>query len=315
MKTPFTCFFLHLVLTTKYKLKLTQIKRKKKKEYSNINIYSIIDQEFREKITQCLNLHRIAINRKEYINQKEIIEEDRKLHKSITNKLTKIEEKIIKQIASSQNNTDIKSKIEETLSDLIYLINNKNKIKNKITEILDNLLYLISPNKIKSETAKTFHDILHITALREYIFFNTKELKEKYTDFLILLLYTKLNPSTLHNNQQLKEAFKLEKEEIILLEKIELAKPNKLQSDSPTLIETIERFANISKLIFESFNDLYSACMPKHIAKEKDSKNATENTNNNRENTNNNKENINDNNTKDENENQNKTTNKYRIII
>jgi hypothetical protein len=306
------------VLTTKHKLKLTQIKRKKKKEHSNINIYSIIDQEFREKITQCLNLHKIAINRKEYINQKEIIEKDRKLHKSIENKLTKIEERIVKQIAGSQNNTDIKSKIEETLSNLIYLINNKNEIKNKITEILDNLLYLVSPNKIKSETAKTFHDILHIITLREHIFSNTKELKEKYTNFLILLLYTKLNPSTLYNNQQLKEAFKLEKEEIILLEKIELAKPNRLQLDSPALIETIERFANISKLIFESFDELYLTCIPKHITKEKDSKNAAENTeNNNKENTSNNNVNSEKNNdqTKDENENQSKTTNKYRVII
>jgi hypothetical protein len=310
---------------TKHELELNQIRHKKKK-YSNINIYDAMNQEFKEKITQCLDLQRISINKKEHLNLKEIIEKDKKLHESITNKLTKIEEKIVKQIASSQNNNiDIKSKITETLDNLIYLMNNKNEIKNKITETLDNLLYLIFPNKIKSEAVKIFHDILSIIILREYLLFNTKELKDKYTDFLMLLLYVKLsNPIILYTNQELKEAFELEKEEMILLEKIEFIKPNKLHKlplNSPTFIETLERFANISKFLFESFDELYLAYMPKHITKKKKSKNNTENTNNNsRENTNNNENsnntnNENNNEAEDKNEDQNETANKYRVII
>ncbi|MBX0313223.1 MAG: hypothetical protein JHC31_15920 [Sulfurihydrogenibium sp.] len=322
--TTFLAFLLVITnitnpLKTKYKFKLNQTKRKKKK-YSNINIYNTIDQEFKEKIIQCLNLHRITTNKKECINLKEIIEKDKKLHQSITNRLTKIEEKIVKQIANNQdNNIDIKSKITETLDSLIYLINNKNEIKNKITETFDNLLHLIFPNRTKSEAVKIFHDILSITILREHIFSNTKELKDKYTDFLILLLYIKSNnPSTLYTNQELKEAFELEKEEMILLEKIEFIKTNKLPSEFPTLIETIERFANISKLLFESFDELYLACMPKHIAKGKNSKSTAENTeNNNRKNTNNNSNTNNENNneTTNENKDQSETTNKYRVII
>jgi hypothetical protein len=311
---------------TEHELELNQIRRKKKK-YSNINIYNIVNQEFKEKITQCLNLQRILINKKEHINLKEIVEKDKKLHESITNKLTKIEEKIVRQIASNQdNNIDIKSKIAETIDSLIYLINNKNEIKNKIAETFDNLLYLIFPSRIKSEVTKIFQDILSIIVLREYLLFNTKELKEKYTDFLILLLHVKLdNPNILYSNQELKEVFELEKEEMILLEKIEFIKPNKLSPNSPIFIETLERFANVSKFFFESFDDLYLACMPKHITKGKNSKNTEEKTNNKsrKSTSNSNNKNTNDNNTNsensdettDENKDQNETTNKYRVII
>jgi hypothetical protein len=308
-----------------HELELQQI-RSKKKKYSNINIYDIVNQEFKGKIIQCLDLQRILIDKKEHVSLKEIIKEDKKLHESIINRLTKIEEKIVKQIASNQdNNIDIKSKITETLNGLIYLMNNKNEIKNKIAETFDSLLYLIFPNRIKSKVVKIFQDILSIIVLREYLFFNTKELKQKHTNFLILLLYVKLNnTNTLYANQELKEVFELEKEEMILLEKIEFIKPNKLSPSSPIFIETLERFANISKFFFESFDDLYLACMPKHITKGKNSKNTAENTNNNsRKNTNNINKNTNNNNTNneninettDENEDQNETTNKYRVII
>jgi hypothetical protein len=224
-----------------HKLKLDKIIEKKKK-YSNINIYSIIDQEFNRKIHRCIwqqnNLN--GEDSIEYTNKKEAKKREMELHAQVRQKLSEIKEKI-----SNQDNANV------------------------------------DINSIKLELIEAFQNILLITILREFIFYDIKKLSNRYRNFIILLIYTKIIANNQALDKKIQEAIQLEIEEIATIETLNyLANEHSAYSyNTSTFINTIEKFSELVKSIFRDFDELYSTCMPQQEAREEPINNTNEEAN------------------------------------
>jgi ABC-type multidrug transport system fused ATPase/permease subunit len=215
------------------KHKLNKIKTKKK-EYSNINIYNIIDQEFNRKIHRCIWQQNNSINT-EYMDRKDAKRREMELHAEVRQKLSEIKEKI-----SNQDNTNTN---------------------------IDN---------IKLELTEVFKNILSITALREFIFYDIEDLNNRYRRFIILLIYTKLITDNQNLDKKTQEAIETEKEEIIAIETINYIynRNSSYSYNTSTFINTVEEFSELAKNIFRDFDELYSMCMPQQEIREEPTNNA-----------------------------------------
>jgi hypothetical protein len=215
--------------------KLNKI-RKKKKEYSNINIYNIIDQEFNRKIHRCIWQQNNLINT-EYTDKKDAKRREIELHAEVRQKLLEIKEKI-----SNQDNTN--------------------------TDI----------DNIKLELTEVFKNILSIIMLREFIFYDIKDLNGKYRKFIILLIYAKLIANNQNLDKKIQEAVELEKEEIIAIETINYIynRNSSYSYNTSAFINTVEESIELAKNIFRDFDELYSMCMPQQEAKEEPANNTNE---------------------------------------
>lgn len=210
--------------------------RKKKKEYSNINIYNIIDEEFNRKIHRCIWQQNNLIN-SEYTDKKDAKRREMELHAEVRQKLSEIKEKI-----SNQSNTNI------------------------------------DINNIKLELTEVFKNILSITVLREFIFYDIKDLNNRYRRFIILLIYTKLITDNQNLDKKTQEAIETEKEEIIAIETINYIynKNSSYSYNTSTFINTVEEFIKLAKNIFRDFDELYSICMPQQETREEPTNNANQ---------------------------------------
>ncbi|MBX0313225.1 MAG: hypothetical protein JHC31_15930 [Sulfurihydrogenibium sp.] len=210
--------------------------RKKKKEYSNINIYNIIDEEFNRKIHRCIWQQNNLIN-SEYTDKKDAKRREMELHTEVRQKLSEIKEKI-----SNQSNTNI------------------------------------DISNIKLELTEVFKNILSITALREFIFYDIKDLNNRYRRFIILLIYTKLITDNQDLDKKTQEAIETEKKEIIAIETINYIynKNSSYSYNTSTFINTVEEFIKLAKNIFRDFDELYSICMPQQETREEPANNANQ---------------------------------------
>lgn len=211
-----------------------------------IKFYNTAYQEFEEKIKRCIE----ARNREWNISKKEAIEIENNLHKTILTQLTKIEERILKDI-KGEDIFDIKSE-KKTLHKVVYITTSRDT-KLRIMTVLSNILSLIN--------------------LRKHIFSEIEELNKDYMEFLILLLFVKTHQDALGHYKKLQKDFEPIKKEMIKLEKRKYTTVKNFAGNNQTFIETLEDFAEIVRITFRNFDELCSMYnTPEAIIEDRESK-------------------------------------------
>jgi Ca2+/Na+ antiporter len=218
--------------------------RRKKKEYSKVNIYSIIDKQFKQKMYDCI-WH-------QYKQKIYGCEKYRCIWQQYSQK--------IPGCIWQENNPDIKcverKEIEEKELELFEQVNQKiAELKEKVSN------GNIDIDNLKTELAEVFGSLLLIVILRGYILYKIGESSDRYRDFIILIMYLKMIANE-NLTKELQEAIDLEKEEITIIERIYLLLNSNsyCKHDTSELINTIEEFSKITKNVFKDFDEFYSMC-------------------------------------------------------
>jgi hypothetical protein len=210
-----------------YKFKLNKI-RKKKKEYSKVNIYSIIDQEFNRKIHRCI-WQQNSLNDIEYIDRKEIKRIEIELHGSVKQKLLEIKEKISNQENTNIDINSIKLELVQVFRNILSIVILREYMFRKIRELSSryrNFIILLIYTKMIADNQNLSKETQEAIELE----------KEEISIIETLNYFSEKNSDYNYNTS--------------------------------TFINTIEEFSELAKNIFRNFDELYSMCMPQQETRE-----------------------------------------------